>query len=137
MGFGSQPFTRDYWEEHRRERLVLVKHSPADVLKAVTVVAQLCTTLKREVQFADALASGLKALCNSERFKIALAAEIKKLLSAGEPTAASWLCTLLDDDELRRQIPKLPSILAHQLKIAAKMKKIPGVRQVFVNGKLV
>lgn len=133
-GFNRQPFTKDYWEEHRRERLVLVKYPPADVLKAVDIVAQLCTALKREVQFADALVSGLKGLCNSDRFKIGLAGEIKKLLKT-EPTAAAWLCTLLDDDELRRQIPDLPSMLAHQMKVAEKAKKIPGVREVFVNGK--
>jgi hypothetical protein len=97
---------------------------------------QLCITLKREIQFADALVSGLKGLGNSERFKIALAGEIKKLIGKNEVTAAAWLCTLLDNDELRRQIPRLPSMLDHQIKVAAKLKKI-GARAVFVNGKSV
>ena len=133
-GFDHEPFTKDYWQKHRRECVPLVKYPPADVVKGVDVAARLCTILKRENQFAEAVASGLKGLCNSERFKIALKGEVKKLLKANEVLAAAWLCTLLDDAELRRALPQLPTIIESHLKDAKKLKA-EGYRHVYFNGK--
>jgi hypothetical protein len=36
-------------------------------------------------------------------------------------TAAAWLCTLLDDDEVRRELPQLPAVIEFHSKLAKKL----------------
>jgi transcriptional regulator with XRE-family HTH domain len=136
-GLGGVPYTAEYAQDHMRNRLKLVSHAPAEVVKALDVVGKIAVQMKRESQFADSLAVAIKGLCMSPRLKIAVVAEIKKLIADKEFTAASWLCNVIEDDELRKKIPVLPSMLEHQQKFVAKLKeKFPGAG-IIVNGEAI
>lgn len=132
-GLGGVPYTREYAQAHMRGRIRLVKHSPDDVVEALTAVGRLCVMFKRETQFAKGLAVCIKGLCVAPQFKNAVIREIKKLITQKKFAAADWLCELVEDNDLRRQIPNLPGDLEHQFRLIQEAQKL-GAPFVIANG---
>ena len=132
-GLGGVPYTAEYAQAHLRGRIRRVKHTPTDVIKALEAVGQLCVMFKRETQFAEGLAVCIKGLCVAPQFKNAVIREIKKLITDKKFAAADWLCELVEDDALRRQIPDLPGDLDNQFRLIQEAQK-KGAPFVIANG---
>lgn len=132
-GLGGVPYTAEYAREHLRGRIRRVKHSPADVIEALEPVGRLCSMFKREAQFAEGLAFAIKGLCVAPQFKNAVVREIKTLIAQEKFAAADWLCGLIEDDKLRRQIPTLPGDQDSQFNLIQEAQRL-GARSVIANG---
>ena len=130
-GVNHVPFTRDYAMQFRAGRAPLVKYPLLEVIRSLYVTGKLCRTFNMEKQFAEHVAFGLKGLCAAPRLRIALKAEIKKLIGQKKPVAAAWLCEIIGDDDTLDQLVPLPT----QRRLAEKVKQLPRIREVFVNGK--
>lgn len=130
VGFGGVPFTKEYYEEHCRDRVRKVLFPPKDVIKALTIIAEVTTRMRREDQFADTLKILAQTFCASIRFKNEISNKVKDLIAGGkeeDQVAAYWLCQVLEDHDLKSKIPTLPTVLDHDKKVVKKMKeKFPG-----------
>ena len=128
--WGRKPLTKEYIAEHRRQRLDsnLVKYPPADVLKALGWVAEACGKLRREELFCGALEQAVKAVCISVQLRHEIRNLLKKTISLKKQedvTALIWLAGAIEDDDLVRNLPTLPTILEWQKQVE---KNVPGVR---------
>jgi len=128
--WGGEPLTKEYITKHRQQRLGLrlVKYPPADVVKALGIAAEACVKLRREELFAHALEQAVKNLCVSVQLKHEIRNQIKKVIGLKQPddlTALVWLAGAIEDRDLTKDLPTLPTIVAHQKQVE---KQLPGVR---------
>jgi transcriptional regulator with XRE-family HTH domain len=130
--WGGKVLTKEYITKHRQQRLDLrlVKYPPAEVIKALYLAAEACVKLRREELFAHALEQAVKNLCVSVQLRHEIRNQIKKVIGLKQPediTALVWLAGAIEDRDLTKDLPTLPTIGAHQKQVE---KQLPGVRTV-------
>lgn len=126
---GRKPLTKEYIAEHRQERrhgLRLTQYPPPDVVRALSLVAEACVKLQREELFAHALEQAVKNLCVSVQLRHEIRNRLKKaigLKQAEDLTALVWLAVAIEESELIKDLPTLPSLVSFQKQIEEKYGK--------------